>query len=156
TPPADRKREVTKPGEFSARVIDPDGKAVKGAKVYRVDPSLAEDQPPQLLAQSGAGGRLLLRYSGVGGRGRFQRMWVAVAPGFGPAVVETRAPAAGREITFRLVRDDVPIAGRIVSLEGRPVAGVTIQPFLLGVSTGEDLGPWLKAVAAKKFQRLED
>jgi hypothetical protein len=155
-PAADRKKEVAKPGEFSARVVDPDGKAVKGAKVYRVAASMMGGPPPRMLAESGAGGRFFLHNrDGGAGTGRFPPMWLAVAPGFGPAMVVAQAPAAGQEVTFRLVKDDVPIAGRIVSLEGRPVAGVTVQPFQLAVSSGEDLGPWLKAVAADKVEAME-
>ena len=48
---------------------------------------------------------------------------VAWAPGFGPAWSTTLAREVTEDQPIRLVRDDVPITGRLVDLEGRPVAG---------------------------------
>ena len=36
-------------------------------------------------------------------------------------------PRARGELTLRLRRDDVPIEGRIIGLEGRPVPGLTVS-----------------------------
>ena len=59
---------------------------------------------------------------------------VASAPGFGPAWV--REGSIARDVTeempLRLVRDDSPINGRLVDLEGRPVAGATVRVFMVG------------------------
>ena len=41
---------------------------------------------------------------------------------------------------------DVPITGRIVDLEGRPVRGVTVQVDSTYKAKGGDLSPWLEAV----------
>ena len=51
----------------------------------------------------------------------------AVAPGYGPAWVDARSLLKGGEATLQLVRDDVPIRGRVVDSQGRPVAGVTVR-----------------------------
>ena len=53
---------------------------------------------------------------------------VATAPGFGPGWVRGafKAAASG-ELTVRLVEDGPPIEGRIVDLEGRPVAGAQVK-----------------------------
>jgi len=40
----------------------------------------------------------------------------------------------------------MPIIGRIVDLEGRPVAGVAVQVTRITKPTGDDLGPWIEAV----------
>jgi hypothetical protein len=59
---------------------------------------------------------------------------------------------------LRLVRDDVPIRGRVLTLEGKPVAGVRVsvndlEPYnqaqLYAPKKG-DLTPWLDAVKAKR------
>jgi hypothetical protein len=54
---------------------------------------------------------------------------VASAPGFGPAWVWVGDGAS--EVTedqpLQLARDDIPITGRIVDLEGRPVAGASLR-----------------------------
>ena len=44
------------------------------------------------------------------------------------------------------VRADVPITGRIIDLEGRPVAGVTVKVGSVRLPKADDLGPWLEGV----------
>jgi hypothetical protein len=157
---AKKAREL--PAEVRGRVLDPDGRPVKGAGVYRVPPAEGVNwlgPTPKLLAESDAGGKFRVRLSpgsAAGARGESGRagQWLAVAAGFGPALVEARVPAAGKEITLRLVKD-VPIAGQIINLEGKPVRGVTVRPLMLGVPDKEDLQPFLEAVRAKKRVRLE-
>ena len=52
----------------------------------------------------------------------------ATAPGFGPDWVGDRSREdEPNPITLRLRRDDVPIEGRVVSLEGRPVSGASVK-----------------------------
>jgi beta-lactamase regulating signal transducer with metallopeptidase domain/protocatechuate 3,4-dioxygenase beta subunit len=41
---------------------------------------------------------------------------------------------------------DVPITGRIVDLEGRPIAGVVVRVRMMSKAKGGDLTPWLEAV----------
>ena len=52
-------------------------------------------------------------------------MVAAVAAGYGPDWVALKEP--GAELTLRLVKDDVPIKGRVLDLEGRPIAGATVR-----------------------------
>ena len=52
----------------------------------------------------------------------------AQVPGLGPDWVPLDPQSAGKELTLRLRRDDVPIEGRLIGLEGRPVAGLTVYP----------------------------
>ena len=51
---------------------------------------------------------------------------VARAKGFAFGVANDHR-GDGKELTLRLVADDVLVAGRIIDLEGRPVAGVTVK-----------------------------
>jgi hypothetical protein len=51
----------------------------------------------------------------------------AVIPGFGPAWITAGTLLTAEEATLRLVRDEVPIRGRVHDTEGRPVAGMTIH-----------------------------
>ena len=50
---------------------------------------------------------------------------LASANGFGPAW--TDLAGIKTDIELRLVPDDVPIEGRLLTLEGRPIAGVTVK-----------------------------
>jgi hypothetical protein len=71
---------------------------------------------------------------------------VAAAPGFGPAWVTAGKLPANGEVTLRLVRDDVPIDGRIIDLEGRPVPGATVRLVEIDTPLQEDLTPWIKGI----------
>ena len=47
------------------------------------------------------------------------------AEGYGPAFVD---PSVGDGMkVLRLARDDVPIRGRVIDIQGRPVAGATVR-----------------------------
>jgi len=48
-------------------------------------------------------------------------------------------------LSVRLVRDDAPISGRLVDLEGRPVAGATIRPAEILEPASADLSAWIAA-----------
>jgi hypothetical protein len=67
----------------------------------------------------------------------------ASAPGFGFAWGEPgiRADALS-DVTIRLARDDHPLEGRVVDLEGRPIPGVSIRTLKAGVSPDGDLSAW--------------
>jgi protocatechuate 3,4-dioxygenase beta subunit len=73
---------------------------------------------------------------------------VARAPGFGPAwegasdqVIQVAEP-------LRLVPDDVPVTGRVVDLEGRPVAGAIVRVDGLGaVQSADEFERWVKTIS---------
>ena len=72
---------------------------------------------------------------------------VASSPGFGPGRASVgHVDAEPGEVTVHLEPDDVPIEGRIVDLEGRPVAGASIRALDLFASTSGDLTGWLDKV----------
>jgi RNA polymerase sigma factor (sigma-70 family) len=124
-------------------VLDPDGKPVAGAEIY------VHHYTFDVLASAG-GSYPVYRSSQVAvtdGDDRFHfdldksasdfpyrdyPVWhdatiAAVAPGYGPAWVTAGSLLKGGEATLQLVRDDVPIRGRVLDSQGRPVAGVTIR-----------------------------
>ena len=135
------------PVEVVGRVVDPDGKPVAGAKVrLQVSPT-ALPREPEPTTTSDADGRFSIR----GPRWAFP----VKGPWWGPQVVAS-APGSGvglafaghvidtpGEVTVRLVADDVPIEGRVVDLEGRPVAGATVRVWDVFLPTGPDLSNWL-------------
>src|SRR5262249_11362049 len=125
----------------SGRVLDPDGKPFAGAKVYlwtRTSRKLAALPVRATTAEDG-------RFSfTVTATEREQGKVVATAGGNGPDWAELE-PESKEEMTLRLAKDDVPVGGRIIDLEGRPIAGVTIE--VTGLDQGEngDLQAWFKA-----------
>ena len=69
---------------------------------------------------------------------------VASAPGFGAGYAPGVFKAAAKgELTIRLVEDGPPIEGRIVDLEGRPVAGAEVKATRLYFAGNGDLTAWL-------------
>jgi RNA polymerase sigma factor (sigma-70 family) len=126
------------------RVLDPGGKPVCGAKVYlaRATDDFFSGATSIEPATSGPDGRFEFPIS----RSELERdrgaRWVAptqvmaVAQGFG--CDWTNLGSAEGEITFRLV-PDVPVKGRILDPDGRPVAGARISVLAIGTVPGDNL-----------------
>jgi RNA polymerase sigma factor (sigma-70 family) len=124
---------------FRGQVLDPEGKPVAGAAILLVPgPGALEPdvpRPPQRLAASGPDGRFevmvpraSLEGPGGGRPGPFSGAGLAaLAPGLGPDWGALDTGKSAEPITLRLRRDDVPIEGRIIGLEGRPVPGLTVS-----------------------------
>jgi hypothetical protein len=51
---------------------------------------------------------------------------------------------------LQLPRDDVPISGRIIDLQGQPVAGATVAVLEVRTPAGRSLDGWLKALEHRK------
>jgi RNA polymerase sigma factor (sigma-70 family) len=119
---------------FRGQVLDPDGKPVIGAQLLLGRPRPPGPdafQAPQPLGTSGADGRFEVSIARetidhMGDELPAVPVIAAIAPGFGPDWAAIATKTAGAEITLRLRRDDVPIEGRVVSLEGRPVPELAV------------------------------
>ncbi|WP_435017926.1 sigma-70 family RNA polymerase sigma factor [Tundrisphaera sp. TA3] len=148
-PPAEAARP-DEPIPVRGTVVGPDGRPVAGARVR-----LAESRgeiPPDLAATTGPDGRFALqvprslREANVDIIDRFPRL-VATAPGFAPGwaegVLRGGAPSSP---TIRLAEAGPPIEGRVVDLEGRPVAGARVATTDLYFSEAGDLGSWIASV----------
>jgi protocatechuate 3,4-dioxygenase beta subunit len=140
---------------YSGRILGPDGRPVAGAKLY-------------LTLARGAGGRPIPSpvYATTGPDGRFRftapkakfgddwTVVAATAAKHGPGWVEIPAGEKRDDLTLRLVKDDMPITGQIVDLEGKPVAGASLTVLQINAANEENLGPWLKAAKDKKGDLL--
>jgi hypothetical protein len=124
----------------AGRVLDPEGKPLVGAQVYLV---LTDTEVNfHKLATTEADGRFGATVSrraisgkGTGDRWRFAKI-VAMAPGYGPDWASVAVPALPNapnreDLTLRLAHSDVPITGRLVTEEGRPVAGARVVALTL-------------------------
>jgi hypothetical protein len=139
-----------------SRVVDPEGRPVAGAKVYLLDfPD--KPTPPEVRAISGTDGRceFAVPKPDVHPAHYYENPWaavsvVAVADGYGPAWGPAVASEESGERTLRLAKDDVPIHGRILDLQGKPISGVTIRVDGLSQPLAADLTPWLEALRHDK------
>jgi RNA polymerase sigma factor (sigma-70 family) len=129
--------------EMAGRVLDPRGRPVKGARVVCFPDA---DRQVSVRALSGVDGRFRLAIP-VRGSGQLAAV-TAWANGYGPAVLFTPRSQPARDLTLRLVADDVTIKGRVLDLEGNPVAGVTARITSLKVPKEADLTSWLKTLQA--------
>ena len=116
-PPATARPKKDKVIPVSGRVVNPDGRPVAGAKFFVIDDETGTAVPQ---AKSGADGRFAFQLP-YPREVRNPRQVVATAPGYGVAwLSEPRTDAV-----FRLV-PDLAITGRVLDLQGKPVAGATV------------------------------
>jgi RNA polymerase sigma factor (sigma-70 family) len=170
SPPAPQKVEAQAAGEdegevveVGGRVLDPDGRPFAGARIVFHNQKPREKDlptgPPPARATSDADGRFRFQIGDPGlrllqARARWSHPTVAaLAAGYGPGWATFTSAETARDLTIRLVRDDVPIEGRVLDLEGRPVAGVTVTPWCIFAAPDESLDGWLAAVAKAKDNR---
>lgn len=129
------------------RVVDPAGQAVEGAEV------LAVSATGRLAAgtRSDADGGFEIRFtrssvdSPPGTRDWRHGCLVARHRGYGPGWIRVGELEAQPEPVLRLA-EDVPIRGRILDLEGRPVAGATLEVIDIHGSDEQNLDGYLEAV----------
>jgi RNA polymerase sigma factor (sigma-70 family) len=142
--------------EVRGWVVDPEGKPVPGATVRAAH--LTRVIKPDREANTGPDGRFVLRVP-PRPRDPYNRPdettypWVvASAPGFGIGWAPAASPPGGpHEATIRLVEDD-PIEGRIVDLEGRPVADARIKVNHIRFSPEGRLAAWLDRARGRDLQ----
>jgi protocatechuate 3,4-dioxygenase beta subunit len=153
---ASPKRVTMEAAEIQGRVVDPEGKPVRGAKLlFLFNFRHAQKHiPNKVWAKSGAQGQFRftvpadpLEESWL--RSPWEVAYVlAAADGYGFAVAPLGKPGA-TDLMLRLVKDDRPIRGRILNLEGKPVAGARVRiADALYISKKDDLTAWLAAVKA--------
>jgi RNA polymerase sigma factor (sigma-70 family) len=142
--------------EVRGRVLDPDGKPVRGARLVFVYASV-EKAPDKVWATSAADGgfRFSVARRDIEAAAWYGNAWdqtyvVAAAEGYGFAVAHVRPETAG-DLTLRLVTDDVPVWGRVLDLQGKPVAGATVRAVDELLMPAE-LFPPVKTGADGRFQ----
>jgi len=166
-PPQIKNTKATRPEEsktvtVKGRVVNPDGKPVRGAKLLFL--WRFKKLPSKVWATSGADGRFVFEVARTpaansGWEMPGERLYVlAAAEGYGFAVAPLDKPDTAANLTLRLVKDEVPIRGRVLNLEGKPIAGVRVrvndlEPLNQGqvyLPNRGDLSAWIAALKANK------
>jgi len=130
------------------QVLDPDGKPAAGAAVYRLSGAFDffdyEPRTAALVTRTGPDGSFRLSPDDAKAALDRKARFVVTAEACGPAFVD---PSTGDGMkVLHLVKDNVPIRGRVLDIQGRPVAGATIQ--LVGIlrPNSGTLDEWLDAL----------
>jgi RNA polymerase sigma factor (sigma-70 family) len=141
-PPSRPARSASKDKaiEIKGRVLDPDGKPVAGAPLILISDTSGKKADATVRATSDKEGRFRFTAKPADYDSKGKATLAVTANGFGPDWVEVTTKNKDA-ITLHPVKDDVPIEGRILDLEGKPVAGVTVRVLNLHQT---DLDWWLK------------
>jgi RNA polymerase sigma factor (sigma-70 family) len=147
--------------DVNGRVVDLDGRPFVGAKVFFARSVLVRRDapaPPPPAVTTDADGRFRLRVSRTGylpGDEYEKDHWlrgvvVAVGQGFGPGWVGAASAEKLTNVTVKLTKE-VPIAGRVLDLQGQPVAGVSVQVRSVHCrQDGGDLKAFVEALQSTK------
>jgi hypothetical protein len=141
---------------LSGRVLDPAERAVQGATLYLLDFADAKTPPKaQAITDADGGFRFTIarkdvKLSPYGGDGWDSIYLCATAEGHGPALAPVGNPNAAGERTLRLVKDDVPIQGRVFDLQGKPVSGASVRVIGLRLPKKGDLTTFAEALKTSK------
>jgi RNA polymerase sigma factor (sigma-70 family) len=177
-PHAERPADSQEPLTYWGRVLDPSGKPFRGARLYLVNPRLKESAQLPIRALSDGDGRfrfqlarsdfdtvyadepwsynIILAYAedygfAIVGDYRPRESEVATANLAGRSrFVVTNDREGSKELTLQLAPDDVPISGRIIDLEGRPVSGVIVNVVEVRTPADGSLDDWIKAIEERK------
>jgi RNA polymerase sigma factor (sigma-70 family) len=144
------KRETPRAVEVRGRVLEPDGRPCAGARVYVVTNAVRKKEDLHVAATTGADGRFQVAVTPAQ-REKGAKIAVAVK-GFGPAWVSLGKDDKGGEYILRLAHDDVPIDGRVLDLQGRPIAGARVK--VLWLDQG-DLKRWLAEKEHNAYPMLD-
>src|SRR5262249_41643104 len=116
-------------------------KPAAGAKVYLWTSADKKKEDLPSRATTGADGRFRFAVTQADLEGGAKV--IAVARDYGPDWIELDKDKKLGEVTLRLAKDDVAITGRILDLEGRPVADATVHVRGVGKKADGDLAGWI-------------
>jgi RNA polymerase sigma factor (sigma-70 family) len=142
------------PPEFAGQVLDPDGKPVKGAKIHFLyyTPK-ALPVPERAVTDVDGKFRFAIKADELDVSYRAEP-WkygfvTANATGYGRGW--TPVGSKPDQLMVRLAKDDKPLAGRLVNLEGRPISGVTVRVTeLMAPPDGKDLAGFTDDLKKRK------
>ncbi len=152
-PPGAAKVEAAAKGEkansveVSGTVLMPDGKPCANAVLYsphlkKTPPTSPDDIAMEKVGVTGPDGKFRVTALIIDPLGR--TFVVAHAPGYGIEFVDRDKSSKNEPVTLKLP-PDLPITGRLVNTEGKPVAGARVMVAGVQVPKEESLDTYLNA-----------
>jgi RNA polymerase sigma factor (sigma-70 family) len=108
----------------SGQVVDDDGRPLAGATLHVGNKKVRDTVNLPVRATTGADGRFQVLLAAKD-RGT-DKFLMAKNAGRGPDWIDLEKFNASKEVTLRLTKDDIPVAGRFLDLEAKPMAGLTV------------------------------
>lgn len=129
------------------RVLDPEGKPLAGARV-RLWGGRGESKDAPVRATTGADGhfRFTVRQAEVDPGATV----VVTARGHGRDWLELESSRVGDGVTLQLDRE-VPLEGRVLNLEAKPVLGAAVEVLYVEKPSGKDLTTWMPPWACNRW-----
>jgi RNA polymerase sigma factor (sigma-70 family) len=146
--PANTTETTAETINFHGRVLGPDGRPATGVAIYTMLPSMIDPIEPVLRAKTNTDGRFRFAMPKADFDAAVLGLWrsvtiLALADGLGPDWVDTSKPT-DEEISLRLVDDSIPISGRILDLQGKPVVSAIIKRGRINAEGTDGIDPYLK------------
>jgi RNA polymerase sigma factor (sigma-70 family) len=156
-PKADTKPQAVNANAvaFSGRVVDTEGKPIEGAKVYYYFVT-RDEVPTPVRARTDADGRFSFALSpndvplspGFSETSPFKTGFIVVkADGFTFGWQSSRQQTT--DLAIKLARDEMPLEGRILDLQGKPIAGVRVSVLAAATSDKGSLDDFLQAMKGR-------
>ncbi|HUY90176.1 MAG TPA: carboxypeptidase regulatory-like domain-containing protein [Pirellulales bacterium] len=139
-------------------VLDPDGKPLAGAKVYLSYPARGQLES-ELLGASNAEGAFEFHFDtskfdrSHGDPWNYTRL-TATAPGYGFELIDAAEAATADGCTLQLVKD-LPIHGRILTLEGKPALGAKVRLRHVLIPSAHNLDDYIEARLAGRAYHVD-
>jgi RNA polymerase sigma factor (sigma-70 family) len=159
--PADSAGEK-EPIAVRGRILGPDSKPFANARLYwprflKPVPRVPDDITVVQVGRSDTEGRFSVKLQRIDTPTGRPISLIAVADGYGIGWADVGPGAPGRELSLRLVKDQ-PIRGRVLSTEGKPLAGAKVEITGLFSGSGGKLDSFLTAWKAEwqsAFQKTD-
>jgi RNA polymerase sigma factor (sigma-70 family) len=139
---------------YAGRVLGPDGKPVADARVYYSFITREAERVP-VRATTAADGRFSFTLtqkdvplSADATQSDPLRTGQVVVKAEGFTFAWAAAAKPGEDLSLQLAADDVPVEGRIVDLQGKPLAGLQVSALSAAAPMQGDLSAFVKALAA--------
>ena len=150
---------------YHGRVVDQNGAPVDGATVYVIRSGWKELWEPSHVelarATPDAGGGFAVTFTDPlttalqqnprqqSPTGQHTYLF-ATATGYAPAIVNTETTLPDDDVLLKLEPGSVPVQGRVLDLEGRPVAGANVHLWMMFDPAAGAVDDWLAKVARLK------